>query len=204
MDVQKVWCRPWLRVRCSTALSNMQALIYTGKNRLEFRDVAAPTLLAPTDVLVRPLAVARCDLEAAFFRHRLTPLLRAGIAAHWLSPALADAFGSRPFSGPFAVGHECVGEVIECGPSVKTLNTGDVVVVPFQISCGECQHCSRNWTALCTTDRRSAVAAFGGFADPAGQWGGAAADLLRVPYADPQRAPLKPRICDGDPCWSGS
>jgi alcohol dehydrogenase len=162
----------------------MQALIYVGKNRLEFREVVAPTLLAAGDALVRPLAVARCDVEAAFFRHRLTPLLRAGMAAHWLSPGIADVFGARPFEGPFAVGHECVAEVIECGSEVETLKIGDVVVVPFQISCGQCLHCSRHWTAQCTTDRRSAVAAFGGFADPGRQWGGAAADSLRVPFAE--------------------
>jgi threonine dehydrogenase-like Zn-dependent dehydrogenase len=162
----------------------MQALYYVGTKRLEFRDVPAPALLADGDALVRPLAVARCDLEAAFFRHSVTPLLRAGIATHWLSTGVADAFGAHPFAGPFAVGHECVAEVVACGDSVETLKRGDVVVVPFQISCGACPQCSKAWTAQCSTDRRSAVAAFGGFADPANQWGGAAADLLRVPYAD--------------------
>lgn len=162
----------------------MQTLVYLGAKRLEFREVAEPALLTTGDALVRPLAVARCDIEAAFFRHRLTPLLRAGIAAHWLSPKIADAFGERPFAGPFAVGHECVAEVVACGASVESVSLGDIVVVPFQISCGTCPYCEKAWTAQCITDRRSAVSAFGGFADPARQWGGAVADLLRVPHAD--------------------
>lgn len=36
------------------------------------------------------------------------------------------------------VGHEPIGEVVEVGRDVETLEVGDRVVVPFSISCGSC------------------------------------------------------------------
>jgi alcohol dehydrogenase len=57
--------------------------------------------------------------KTAFFRHGLSPLLRLGVATHLLSPGILDNFGSRPLAGPFAVGHECVAQVIEIGEAVR-------------------------------------------------------------------------------------
>jgi len=41
-----------------------------------------------------------------------------------------------PFPLPIHLGHECVGEVVE-GPEGFT--PGDRVIIPFQISCGNCE-----------------------------------------------------------------
>jgi threonine dehydrogenase-like Zn-dependent dehydrogenase len=168
----------------------MRELNYVGKGKLQWRDTEPPTLRAPEEVLVRPFAVARCDLETAFFRHGLSPLLRLGVASHLLSPRLLEDFGRKPLGGPFPIGHECVAQVIEVGGSVRSLNVGDVVVVPYQISCGHCGLCSRGHTAHCATDRPSPISAFGGFADPKRAWGGMMSDSLRVPFADHLLVPL--------------
>lgn len=43
----------------------MQQLTFIRRGRLEWRDVPEPKLEGSAEVLVRPLAVARCDLDAA-------------------------------------------------------------------------------------------------------------------------------------------
>ncbi|WP_407698774.1 alcohol dehydrogenase catalytic domain-containing protein [Streptomyces acidicola] len=42
---------------------------------------------------------------------------------------------------PFARGHECVARVVETGDAVTTVTPGDLVVVPWSINCGSCDHC---------------------------------------------------------------
>ena len=43
------------------------------------------------------------------------------------------------------MGHETTGEVTEVGPEVKTHNKGDIIVMPFTLSCGECFYCKRGF-----------------------------------------------------------
>lgn len=49
------------------------------------------------------------------------------------------------------IGHENLGEVIECGGAVKSLEVGDRVCVPFNASCGFCKNCERGFTGACLT-----------------------------------------------------
>jgi alcohol dehydrogenase len=64
---------------------------------------------------------------------------------------------------------------------------GDRVVVPFQISCGECARCLRCQTGDCEQVPRLSMYGFGAFG---GDWGGALSDLVRVPYANTMPVPL--------------
>ena len=64
---------------------------------------------------------------------------------------------------------------------------GDRVVVPFQISCGECARCRRGQTGDCESVPRLSMYGFGAFG---GNWGGASSDVVRVPYADAMLVPL--------------
>lgn len=136
----------------------MRQLVYVEPGRVEWQDVAAPELSEPGSALVRPLAVARCDLDA--------PMAAFGI-----------------FPGPFPVGHEMVAEVLDVGDSVTHHRIGDQVVVPFQVSCGACDACRRGHFAACGPYRARAGAAFG-FGPSGGDHGGAVADALVVPAAD--------------------
>ena len=95
----------------------MRQLEITGPRAVRWGEASAPALQGDGDALVRPLAVAMCDLDAIFLS------------------------GAIPIAEPFPLGHECVGEVIEVGDEVGTVVPGDVVVVPFQISCGGCPEC---------------------------------------------------------------
>ncbi|HLL24814.1 MAG TPA: alcohol dehydrogenase catalytic domain-containing protein, partial [Kofleriaceae bacterium] len=160
----------------------MRSLFFERPGKLRWRDVPPPHLVEPTDALVRPLAVARCDLDAAIvagaapFRGRLLHWLRDGLPR---SIGRDGIFPRAPFAGPFPFGHECVAEVIEVGASVTTVAPGARVVVPFQIACGTCERCRRGVTASCSAVSPGASYGFG-----RGDWGGVMADVVRVPFAD--------------------
>jgi len=68
------------------------------------------------------------------------------------------------------------------------VRTGDRVAVPFQINCGDCVFCKRGLTQSCTTVPRGSAYGLGVIGR--GDWGGAVADLVRVPYADAMLLPL--------------
>jgi threonine dehydrogenase-like Zn-dependent dehydrogenase len=161
----------------------VRSLIYARKQILEWREIPDAVLEADTDALVRPFAVARCDLDVAFLRHDLGRPMRLGHAARVLDRRVLTDLGRRPFTGPFPFGHECVAEVVRTGGEVRSVTPGDAVIVPFQISCGRCKACSQGLTAACGTNRRTPISMYG-LGTATGGWGGTMSDLLRVPHAD--------------------
>jgi len=112
---------------------------------------------------VRPLAATTCDLD-----HHV----------------IAD---KTPFSrlGPFPLGHECVGTVVEAGPLCTEVAVGDIVGVAWHIACGTCAQCALGHPARCL---RHGDAQYG--LPVNGSWGGTFSELIRVPYADHNLAPL--------------
>jgi alcohol dehydrogenase len=135
----------------------MRALYYAGPRQLEFRDVPEPEWQGPGEALVAPVAVATCDLD------------------HYI------AVGATRFPGGLALGHECVARVLRVGDNVRTIKPGDLVAVPFQISCGECAPCQRGHTGNCATVGPFTTYGFGVRGTP---YGGLYADVARVPFAD--------------------
>ena len=139
-------------------MSTMQQLTYLKPKHFEWWEVPTPTISTGIDAIVRPTAVARCDLDFYI------------------------AIGGYPAPGPFAIGHEMTAVVHEVGNDVSRFSADDAVVVPFQISCGECKNCRRGWTNACTSE--PPCAAYGLGTHPDGDYGGALSDFVRVPYAD--------------------
>lgn len=140
----------------------MQELIVADPKTLAWREGPAPQLQAPSDALVRPIAVSICDADVLYLR------------------------GEFPLRKPFCLGHEFVAEVVRLGDEVVGFEPGDRVVVAFPIACGTCHACRRGFPAACTTIDGKAAFGFGVFGD----WGGALSDLVRVPYASYMMAPL--------------
>jgi alcohol dehydrogenase len=136
----------------------VRQLAFLEPGRVDWQEVPDPQLSDPRGALVRPLAVARCDLD---------------------QPMAAFGF----FPGPFAVGHETVADVIAVGDQVGERRVGERVLVPFQVSCGTCVACLEGRFGACHTYRARAGGAFG-FGEAGGGHGGAVADLLAVPAAD--------------------
>jgi threonine dehydrogenase-like Zn-dependent dehydrogenase len=137
---------------------DLQQLTFQRRAELRWEDVAKPVLSGEGDAIVRPLAVATCDLDAALMA------------------------GRAPLPGPFAFGHEFVAEVVETADDVTTVGVGDRVIVPFQLSCGECERCRRGLTGSCETTGPGA--AYGMAPIARREWGGALSDLVLVPFAD--------------------
>jgi threonine dehydrogenase-like Zn-dependent dehydrogenase len=134
----------------------MRQLNFIEAGRLEWLEAEDPRLEEDREALVRPLAVATCDLDKLIVR------------------------GLAPAEGPFPFGHEGVAEVVEVGDAVKGFTPGDLVSVPFQVSCGECATCRRGHTGNCERVDRLSM-----YGLPMGRnWGGFLSDAVRVPFAD--------------------
>jgi alcohol dehydrogenase len=151
------------RQRLRPTRPRMRALAAAPGGRLSWRMVAAPPPPGPLAAVVRPIAVATCDLDRAI------------------------ALGATQFPLPLHLGHECVAEVLTVGDQVTTVQPGQRVVVPFQISCGSCTPCEAGNTGNCAT---VPPASMYGFGLAGGHWGGAYSEQLAVPYADGMLVPL--------------
>ena len=142
----------------------MRQLMLDAPDACSWRDVPDPELTSPAQALVRPLAIACCDLDVAVAQGRL------------------------PMPPGHALGHEGVAEVVAIGADVATVSVGDRVIVPFQINCGTCAACVRGVTGSCAS---LPLMAMYGMAPLAGlDGGGFMADLISVPYADAMLVPV--------------
>src|SRR6201997_2530604 len=142
----------------------MRQLMFEEPGRYAWRDAPDPTISAPKQALVRPVAVACCDLDI-------------GVAA-----------GVLPMPPGHAVGHEGIAEVVAVGDAVSGVRVGDRVVVPFQLSCGTCRECRRGVTSSCGSLPLMAMYGLGPLAGLDG--GGVMSDRVLVPYADAMLIPL--------------
>jgi alcohol dehydrogenase len=89
--------------------------------------------------------------------------------------------GVWPLPYPIALGHEFTAEVIHVGQGVGSFRPGQRVAVPFQVSCGSCGACARNFTGNCTSTPHRATYGFG---EDGGSYGGALSDRVLVPFAE--------------------
>jgi threonine dehydrogenase-like Zn-dependent dehydrogenase len=142
----------------------MRQLTCTAPGVLEWLDVPPPRLHGTGDAIVRPVAVARCELD---------PLL-----------VLA---GPTP-AGPFAVGHEAVVEVEAVAAEVDKVRPGDVALCSFQLSCGGCASCRSGFTANCHS--YPVLSDYGMQPLSGTEYGGMLSDRVRVPHADAMLVPL--------------
>jgi threonine dehydrogenase-like Zn-dependent dehydrogenase len=143
----------------------MRQLRFIEKGKLEWREAPDPKLEGHGEALVRPLALATCDIDVAFIQGRYP----------------AESF-------PF--GHEGVAEVTDVGDEVATVKPGDLVSVPFEISCGECDACRAGRTGSCESVPRLST-----YGLPIGpDYGGFASDSVRVPYADAMLVPIPEEV----------
>lgn len=161
----------------------MRELAFVRTGRLEWRERPEPQLLHPRDALVRPFVASRCDGDILPIHRHVSRPMQLGLRFGLIDPVVGGICGPVPFRGPFAIGHECVAEVVAVGPEAG-VRTGDVVVVPWSVSCGTCGECRNGITAKCSTARAGKPLAAFGFGAATGPWGGMVADVLRVPYAN--------------------
>jgi threonine dehydrogenase-like Zn-dependent dehydrogenase len=161
----------------------VRELMFIRSGRLAWRERDPPILRDPGDAIVRPFIAARCDGDTLPIHRPVSRLMQAGLAVGAIDPVVGSICGRVPFKGPFAIGHECVAQVLAVGRGVQQIRVGQTVVVPWAVSCGTCQPCRRGLTSKCATTSHGTLAAYG-FGPASGPWGGMVADQLRVPFAD--------------------
>ena len=165
----------------------MRELTFIRSGRLEWRDRPDPVLTSGTDAIVRPFVASRCDGDVLPIHRPVSRPMQAGLKLGLIDPVVASILGPVPFRGPFGIGHECVAQVMSVGEDVTDVRVGDVVVVPWAVSCGTCSECRLGLTAKCSTTATQSpgrtLAAFG-FGPSTGPWGGMVVDSLRIPHAD--------------------
>ena len=104
----------------------MKAIRFVGVNQpLQMQEIPIPEIGA-RDVLVKVKAAGVCHSDAHY---------RAGI-----SPA-------RPV--PLTLGHEVAGVVERAGADVTHLKPGDRVCLHYNLSCGDCYHCTTGNDQFC-------------------------------------------------------
>ncbi|TFD48817.1 formaldehyde dehydrogenase, glutathione-independent [Cryobacterium frigoriphilum] len=81
------------------------------------------------------------------------------------------------------LGHEITGEVVEVGRDVEFIAVGDIVSVPFNISCGRCRNCKEGKTGICLNVNPDRPGSAYGYVDMGG-WVGGQSQFVLVPYAD--------------------
>jgi threonine dehydrogenase-like Zn-dependent dehydrogenase len=141
----------------------MLAMNYRGPYRVRIEEKPYPEILHPNDAIVKVIRSCICGSDLHLY-HGLVPDTRVGTT----------------------FGHEFIGIVEETGESVQKLKRGDMVMVPFNIACGQCTFCKQELYSSCHESNPEATAVGGvyGYSHMAGGYDGGQAEYVRVPYAD--------------------
>jgi threonine dehydrogenase-like Zn-dependent dehydrogenase len=147
----------------------MKALTFHGKRDVRIDDVPDPKIEHPTDAVIRVTSTAICGSDLHLY----------------------EVLGMFIEEGDI-LGHEPMGIVEEVGSAVSHIKAGDRVVIPFNISCGECWMCKEKLFAQCETTQvreEEKGASLFGYTRLYGEVPGGQAEYLRVPQA--QFGPIK-------------
>jgi threonine dehydrogenase-like Zn-dependent dehydrogenase len=149
----------------------MRANVWSGRNTVQVENVPDPKILNERDAIVRITSTAICGSDLHLYDGYVPTMKRGDI-----------------------LGHEFMGEIVETGRGVTSLEVGDRVVVPFPIACGDCWSCKHELYSVCENSNPNAGIAekmFGhptagiyGYSHITGGYAGGQAEYARVPYAD--------------------
>ena len=111
----------------------MKANCWYGRGKLSVEEVKDPEILNARDAIVKITSTAICGSDLHLYNGFIPTMEKGDI-----------------------LGHEFMGEVVEVGRGVKNLKSGDRVVVPFPIACGNCFFCNRDLWSLCDNSNPNA------------------------------------------------
>ena len=121
----------------------MKAMVLEQYNtNLKMKDVSEPTP-GPRDLILKVHKCGICGTD------------------------LKIVFGKLPqiISLPHIPGHEIVGEIVDKGKDVEKYSRGDMGVVYFYISCGDCEMCRTGRENICFNIKRLGFELNGGYAE---------------------------------------
>jgi hypothetical protein len=104
----------------------MKAAVFHAAGDIRVEQVPDPTIIAPTDAIVRVTHACICGSDLWFYR------------------------GVEQWEAGWRTGHEFAGIVEAVGADVQTLKKGDHVLAPFMFSDGSCEYCHDGLTSACT------------------------------------------------------
>ena len=135
----------------------MKALVYHGPGKKAWEEVPDPTIIDPTDVVVRVDTTTICGTDLHILKGDVPAVTEGRI-----------------------LGHEGVGTVVEAGSAVSAVAVGDRVIISCISACGACSYCHQGLYAHCLADEGASGIGwiFGHLID------GTQAELVRVPFAD--------------------
>lgn len=99
----------------------MKAVMLTGLEQMELRDVPEPKIEKDTDVLLKIERIGVCGSDVHYYE--------------------TGRIGSQVVEYPYITGHECAATVKAVGKSVNRVKVGDAVAIDPAVSCYECFQC---------------------------------------------------------------
>ena len=142
----------------------MRAVTWQGAKDIRVEQVPDPRIETDTDIVIRVTSTGLCGSDLHLYEV-LAPFMEPGDI----------------------VGHEPMGVVEARGSSIRNLDVGDRVVIPFNVSCGHCWMCDHRLQSQCETTQNTehgTGASLFGYSKLYGQVPGGQAEYLRVPHAD--------------------
>ncbi|MFC9939691.1 formaldehyde dehydrogenase, glutathione-independent [Nocardiopsis alba] len=155
-------------------MTGNRGVVYRGPGRVEVQDISYPEFELKDGPGVNPANVGRKVPHGAILKVVATNI--CGSDQHMVRGRTTAPEG-------LVLGHEITGEVVETGPDVEFVKVGDLVSVPFNISCGRCTNCKARRTEICLNVNPDRPGSAYGYVDMGG-WVGGQAKYALVPYAD--------------------
>ena len=141
----------------------MKAVTWQGKRKVSVEEVPNPVIQEPNDIIIKVTSTCICGSDLHLYEV-MAPFMDKGDI----------------------MGHEPMGIVTEIGSAITNVKVGDRVVIPFNISCGDCFMCNQGLQSQCETTQvrdQGRGAALLGYSKLYGQVPGGQAEYLRVPQA---------------------
>jgi len=155
-------------------MSGNRGIAYEGKGKVGVIDIDYPTFELKDGPGVNPANVGRKVPHGVILKTVATNI--CGSDQHMVRGRTTAPEG-------LVLGHEITGEVVETGRDVEFIKVGDLVSVPFNISCGRCRNCKERKTGICLNVNPDRPGSAYGYVDMGG-WVGGQAEYVLVPYAD--------------------
>ncbi|MET4561414.1 S-(hydroxymethyl)glutathione dehydrogenase/alcohol dehydrogenase [Lysinibacillus parviboronicapiens] len=141
----------------------MKAVTFQGIKDITVKNVDDPVLKKKDDIIVRITSTAICGSDLHIYQ------------------------GAIPANKDYVIGHEPMGIVEEVGPEVTKVKKGDRIILPFNVSCGDCYYCNHDMESQCDNsnpDLEVDSGGYFGFTERYGNYPGGQAEFLHVPYGN--------------------
>ncbi|WVQ63546.1 uncharacterized protein L199_001699 [Kwoniella botswanensis] len=162
--------------------ATMKALAWFGSEKVQIVDAPIPDISEDKDVILKVTGTTICGSDLHLYHSEMLGMQKGDI-----------------------LGHEFMGVVDKVGPGVTTLKPGDKVVTSFQVACGTCRYCKKNFSSMCDRTNNSSLmasmygqrdAGFFGYGHMTGGLPGGQAEYARVPFGEVNCLKVPPGVSD--------